>query len=353
MITLRGVSKAYHEQVLYEGADLQINAGDRLALVGPNGAGKSTLFKLILGEETADTGEVLLRSDLTRGYLPQETASFSDKEVLAGTLSAVPSVSGTLEAKAKKILVGLGFKQTDFTRPVAELSGGWRMRVAIARLLLEEPDLLMLDEPTNHLDLESLLWFQDYLQNYRGALFLISHDREFINSIVSRIVEVRAGRLKVYTGSFEDYQAERKREDEALVDAYKRQQKEIEELEDFIMRFRAKASTASRAQAKIKQLEKMERIELPDEMKTVAFSFPQPARSGQNVMVFKGVRQSYDGKNWVYDGLDLTLERGQRIALVGPNGAGKSTLIKLMAGSLPFQEGERRLGHHVECGYFS
>jgi ATP-binding cassette subfamily F protein 3 len=344
MITLRGVSKAYHEQVLYEDANLQINAGDRLALVGPNGAGKSTLFKLILGEENADSGEVMLRSDLSRGYLPQETASVTDKEVLAETLSALHAVTGTIEAKAKKILTGLGFKQTDFNRSVGELSGGWRMRVAIARLLLEEPELLMLDEPTNHLDLESLLWFQDYLQNYRGALFIISHDREFINSIVSRIVEVRSGRLKVYSGSFEDYMAERQREAVALEDAYKRQQKEIAELEDFIMRFRAKASTASRAQAKIKQLEKMERIELPDELKTVAFTFPQPARSGQNVLTFNGIKQSYDGKNWVYDGLDLTLERGQRIALVGPNGAGKSTMIKLMAGALPFQEGERKLG---------
>jgi ATP-binding cassette, subfamily F, member 3 len=353
MITLRGVRKAYQQQVLYEGADLQINLGDRLALVGPNGAGKSTLFKLILGEESADAGEILLRSDLTRGYLPQETAHVSEKSVLMETLAGMGELSGAMEAKAKKILVGLGFKQSDFDRPVTELSGGWRMRVAIARLLFEEPDMLMLDEPTNHLDLESLLWFQDYLQNYRGALFIISHDREFINSIVSRIVEVRDGRLKVYNGSFEDYLNERQREEEALVSAYKRQQKEIEELEEFIMKFRAKASTASRAQAKIKQLEKMERIVLPEDVRTVAFAFPQPARSGQNVMVFKGLKQSYDGKNWVYNGLDLTLERGQRIALVGPNGAGKSTLIKIMAGAIPYQEGERKLGHNVEAGYFS
>jgi ATP-binding cassette, subfamily F, member 3 len=353
VITLRGVRKAFHEQILYENADLQINMGDRLALVGPNGAGKSTLFKLILGEETADSGEVMLRSDLTRGYLPQETAHQTDKDVLTETLSGMPAATGAIEAKAKKILVGLGFKQTDFNRPVMELSGGWRMRVAIARLLLEEPELLMLDEPTNHLDLEALLWFQSYLQSYRGALFIISHDREFINSIVDRIVEVRDGRLKVYTGTFEDYLAERQREEEALIDAYNRQQKEIAELEDFIMRFRAKASTASRAQAKIKQLEKMERIVLPEDIRTVAFSFPQPARSGQNVLTFKGLRQSYDGKHWVYDGLDLTLERGQRIALVGPNGAGKSTLIKIISGAIPFQEGERKLGYGVECGYFS
>jgi len=352
MITLKNVSKSFGNQTLLEEVSLQINAEDRFALVGPNGAGKSTLFKIIMGVEPVEGGEVLLRTGMTFGYLPQETAAFSGRtvleEVLDGDLSA-----NQREAQAKKVLTGLGFKGTDFSRAVSELSGGWQMRAAIARLLLEEPDLLMLDEPTNHLDLESLLWFQGYLQNYRGAIFLISHDREFINSIVNRIVEVRQCRLHVYTGTFEDYRAQRKREEDNLVAAYHRQQKEIKELEDFINKFRAKASTASRAQAKIKYLEKMERIELPEDLKTVGFSFPQPARSGQNVLSLKNVRQSYDGKHWVYDGLELTLERGQRVALVGPNGAGKSTLLKLLAGAIPFQEGERKLGYAVEVGYFS
>ncbi len=352
MITLRNIHKSFGNQVLLDGASLQINSQDRFALVGPNGAGKSTLFKIILGQEEPDSGEVSLRSGVTFGYLAQETTTFSKTSVLDETLSEHAG-DASLEPKAKKILMGLGFRQTDFARPIAELSGGWQMRVAIARLLFEAPDLLMLDEPTNHLDLESLLWFQNYLQNYRGAIFLISHDREFINSIVDRIVEVRDQKLNVYTGSFEDYLTQKKNEEIALIDAYKRQQKEIAELEDFIMRFRAKASTASRAQAKIKQLEKMERVVLPDELKTVGFVFPQPARSGQNVLTLKGIRQSYDGKNWVYDGLDLNLERGQKIALVGPNGAGKSTLIKMLAGAIPFQEGERKLGHNVEVGYFS
>lgn len=352
MITLRNIHKAFGDQVLFEDVSLQINSDDRFALVGPNGAGKSTLFKLIMGEEAPDDGDVSLRSGVRFGYLPQETTTLQGKAVLDETLGD-DGVDNIRTAKAKKILVGLGFKMADFTRPVSELSGGWQMRVAIAKLLLEEPDLLMLDEPTNHLDLESLLWFQEYLQHYRGAIFLISHDREFINSIVNRIVEVRQRKLNTYTGTFEDYLEKRKQEEEAVVSAYHRQQKEIQELTDFINKFRAKASTASRAQAKIKYLEKMERIELPEELQTVGFSFPQPSRSGQNVLTLKDIHQSYDGERWVYRGLDLTLERGHKIALVGPNGAGKSTLIKLLAGAIAFQSGERKLGYNVEAGYFS
>jgi ATP-binding cassette, subfamily F, member 3 len=351
LITLRNVSKSFGNQTLLESVSLQINEGDRFALVGPNGAGKSTLFKLILGEEQADEGTVDLRSGVRFGYLPQETSDLQDRPILAEVVG--DSTDNRREVQAKKVLSGLGFKTTDFTRAVPEFSGGWRMRVAIAKLLVEDPDLLMLDEPTNHLDLEALLWFQNYLQNFRGAIFLISHDREFINSIVQRIVEVREHKLNIYTGTFEDYLAQRKQEEENLVAAYKRQQKEIEELETYINRFRAKASTASSVQSKIKYLERMERVELPEELKTVGFSFPQPARSGQNVLTLKNIKQSYDGKRWVYEGLDLTLERGQRIALVGPNGAGKSTLLKLLSGSLAFQEGERKLGYSVECGYFS
>ncbi len=352
MITLKNISKAFGDQTLFESASLQINERDRFALVGPNGAGKSTLFKLIMGRLETDEGSIQHRTGVSFGYLPQETAEFSHHRVL-DELVGQESADSTRVPRAKRILAGLGFRQSEFDRPISELSGGWQMRVAIARLLLDEPDLLMLDEPTNHLDLESLLWFQDYLQNYRGAIFLISHDREFINSVVDRIVEVRGQKLNIYTGTFEDYLAQKKQEEKNLIAAYTRQQKEIKELEDFINKFRAKASTASRAQAKIKYLEKMERIELPEELKTVGFSFPQPARSGQNVMALKNIRQSYDGKTWVYEGLDLTLERGQKIALVGPNGAGKSTLIKLLAGVVPYQGGETKLGHNVEVGYYS
>ena len=353
MITLRNLSKSFVSQVLLESVSLQINERDRFALVGPNGAGKSTLFKLIMKLEEPDAGEVSLRDGIRFGYLPQETYTFMGKHVLHEVVTDPDMTSGADKARAQKILVGLGFKPTDFERPIGELSGGWQMRVAIAKLLFEQPDLLMLDEPTNHLDLESLLWFQRYLQSYQGAIFLISHDRAFMNVVVDRIVEVRDHKLQVYTGTFEDFIEERKREDAARVDAYHRQQKEIEELETFIAKFRAKASTASRAQAKIKYLEKMERITLPEELQTVEFSFPQPARCGQNALILKNVVQSYDGIRPVYNGLDLTLERGQRIALVGPNGAGKSTLLKILAGQIPIQGGERKEGFNVEVGYFS
>jgi len=352
VITLRNVTKSFGSQTLFENVALQINDGDRYALVGPNGAGKSTLFRLIMGQEPPDEGDIFLRKGISFGYLPQETAALSGKAVLEEVLEGDSSDSRR-EAQAKKTLMGLGFRITDFARPTSELSGGWKMRVMIARLLMQAPDLLMLDEPTNHLDLESLLWFQDYLQNYRGAIFLISHDREFINSVVTRIVEVRDHDLKMYTGSFEDYLEQRKREDENLISAYKRQQKEIQELEDYINRFRAKASTASSVQSKIKYLERMEKIEPPASLKTVGFSFPQPARSGQNVLILKDVCQSYDGVQWVYEKLNLTLERGQRAAFVGPNGAGKSTLLKLLGDKIPFQAGERKLGYNVDVAYFS
>lgn len=352
MITLRDVSKSFGQQNLLEEVSLQINSGDRFALVGPNGSGKSTLFKLILGEDTPDSGEISLRTGVTFGYLPQETPSLSGKAVLPEVLGDEAS-DAQREAQAKKILMGLGFKVADFTRPVKELSGGWQMRVMIARLLVDAPDLIMLDEPTNHLDLESLLWFQNYLQYYRGAIFLISHDREFINAVTTRIVEVREQKLKVYTGTYEDFEAQKKQEAESLLSAYKRQQKEIEALEEYIQRFRAKASVAASVQSKIKYLERMEKIVIPPEQKTVGFAFPQPKRSGQNVLILNDIRQSYDGKHWVYQGLDLTLERGQRVVLVGPNGAGKSTLLKLLAGNLPFQKGERKPGFDVEVGYFS
>ena len=352
MITLRNLHKSFGAQTLFDDASLQINPGDRFAIVGPNGAGKSTLFKLILGREEPDGGEIAVRSDLRFGYLPQETPSLSGRPVLSEVLSD-GAHDGRQEARAKKILAGLGFKDADFERPVSSLSGGWQMRVMIARLLFEEPDLLLLDEPTNHLDLESLLWFQDHLRVSRSAVVMVSHDRSFIDHIAQRIVELRDGKLALYPVPFSAFQEQKKQEEEKVISAYNRQQKEIKELETFISRFRAKATLASSVQSKIKYLERMERIQLPADEKTVGFSFPQPKRSGHRVLMLENIRQSYDGVHWVYDGLDLELERGQRIALVGPNGAGKSTLLKLLAGRVPFQSGERKLGFDVSLGYFS
>jgi len=352
MITLRNVNKSYTAQTLFDDISLQINGGDKFALVGPNGSGKSTLFKMIMGLEEQDEGEISLRTGVTFGYLPQESISVNNHPLLQEVLEH-NFEDNRREARAKKILMGLGFRISDFDRPLTEFSGGWRMRSVIAKLLLKEPDILMLDEPTNHLDLEALLWFQNHLRSYSGAIFLISHDREFINSIAHRIVEIRDTQVHIYTGTFEDYLEQKKQEEEKLLSAYKRQQKEIQELETYINRFRAKASVAASVQSKIKYIDKMKKIVLPKKQKTVGFSFPQPERSGQNVLILKDIKQSYDGKSYVYDGLDLILERGQIIALVGPNGAGKSTLLKLLAGILPFQSGERKVGFNVEVGYFS
>ncbi|MGQ0644346.1 MAG: ABC-F family ATP-binding cassette domain-containing protein [Elusimicrobiota bacterium] len=357
MLTIQNVHKAFGSQIIFNGADLQMNSGDRFALMGPNGAGKSTLFRMLLGEVEPDEGEIVVRRDLRFGHLPQETASFHGRSVLEEALGSPEEhpdghVDERAAAGAKKILMGLGFRTADFARPVEELSGGWRMRVAIARLLVEDPDVLLLDEPTNHLDLESLLWFQSYLQRWRGSLLVISHDRAFVNAVVGSIVELRDQQLRRYPGDYEHFLEMRRQEEEKLVAAYNRQQKEIEEYETFIARFRAQASKAPQVQSRIKMLEKMERIELPAELKKVKIRFPQPGRTGVRTLVLKDIHKSY-GEVKVYQGLDFELERGQKMAFVGHNGAGKSTLLKLLAGVVPFESGERLPGLNVEVGYYA
>ncbi|HZV35482.1 MAG TPA: ABC-F family ATP-binding cassette domain-containing protein, partial [Verrucomicrobiae bacterium] len=258
-----------------------------------------------------------------------------------------------LESKAKKILAGLSFREKDFNRPAREMSGGWVMRAHLARLLVQEPDLLMLDEPTNHLDLEALIWFQEYLKQYPGAILMISHDREFLNQLVGGIVEIRQSKLIAYRGNYEDYLGQRAAKEEQLLAAYKNQQREIAHMMEFVDRFRAKNTKAAQAQSKLKQIERMEKIEAPvTTEKKINFSFPQPQRSGQRVITLKGVHYAY-GENVVYRGIDFQAERDQRIVLVGPNGAGKSTLLKLLAGVLPVQQGSRDLGHNTKSGYYS
>ena len=351
-MTLTDVHKSFGRQVVLDGASLQINRGDRLALVGPNGAGKSTLFKILLGIEQADGGTLTLKRGATVGYLPQENAPVSEETVLARATADFPEAEGRLVARAKAILMGLGFKVADFERPVNTLSGGWSMRVALARLLLGEPDLLLLDEPTNHLDIDSLFWLERYLQSYPGAVFLISHDRAFINSVCRVIAALEGGSLKLYHGDYEFYLREKEAQKERIVQLWKQQKIEIADMEDFIMRNRARHSTAARAQSMIKRLEKLERIELPAEAKTVRIRFPQPKRAGVRVLALKGASKAY-GEVRVYRGLDFELERGWKIAFVGHNGAGKSTLLKVLAGVIDLDAGERIVGTEVKVGYFS
>jgi len=357
MITLRNIHKSFSSQVLFEDASLQINEGERFALVGPNGAGKSTLFKMMLRAEEADEGEIQFKKGVVVGYLPQENPPSSGRTVIEETLDGVEDYDGRIEAEGKAILMGLGFKVADFTRRVNTLSGGWAMRVAMGKLLLKKPDLLLLDEPTNHLDLDSLLWLEQYLQAYQGAIFVISHDRDFINKICNAIVSLQDHTLRVYHGDYENFLAQRQAEKEKIYSAWRLQQEEIAQMEDFIARNRARVSTAARVQSMIKRLDKLERIELVQEVKTVKMRFPQPNRTGTNVLELKNISKVYNIPDHepirVYEGFDFQLQRGQKMAFVGHNGAGKSTLLKMLAGVIEPDSGERKLGLNVKTGYFS
>jgi ATP-binding cassette subfamily F protein 3 len=385
MLTVSQVSKSFSGRVLFEDVSLQVNRGDRIGLVGPNGAGKSTLFSLLLGEASPDTGRVAFEKNATIGYLPQESAPAGSETVLELATSITPELTKArrimklhetgenldedayhdalrvfdenggwqIEPKAKRILSGLAFRESDFDREARTMSGGWIMRAHLARLLVMEPDLLLLDEPTNHLDLESLGWFQEYLCGYPGAILMISHDREFLNQLVGSIVEIAHSKLHRYRGTWDDYISQKAARSEQQLAAYKNQQREIAALQDFADRFRAKASKAAQAQSKLKQIERMEKIDAPEAaLKSIKFRFPQPPRSGLRVINLKNVDHAY-GDLQVYRGLQFEAERQQRIVLVGPNGAGKSTLLKLLAGALPPQNGTRELGHNVRAGYFS
>ena len=389
MLSLSGITKAYGGRTLFADVSLQVNRADRIGLVGPNGAGKSTLFSIILGTLEPDDGKLSKERGASIGYLPQETAVVGDETVIEIATAITPDfiklrriikaweaghpvealhpgeihddahdrfneLGGyRLEANARQILAGLSFRESDFDRPARELSGGWVMRAHLARLLVQEPDLLMLDEPTNHLDLEALLWFQGYLQSYPGAILVISHDREFLNRLVGSIVEIRQTKLLRYRGNYDEYLEQRAAYEEQMLAAYKNQQREIGQLMDFVNRFRAKASKAAQAQSKLKQVERMEKIEAPtSDDRKVSFSFPQPQRSGQKVITLENIHQAY-GDKVVYRGMDFMAERDQRIVLVGPNGAGKSTLLKILAGVITPQSGERTLGHNVKAGYYS
>jgi ATP-binding cassette, subfamily F, member 3 len=364
MLTVANASKGYGGRTLFADASLQLNRADRLGLVGPNGAGKSTLFKLILREEEPDDGQVTFQRGVTVGFLPQESAPLGEESVLElaimthtpgsdDALHHAGAIDGAAIARAKRILKGLAFRETDFDRPARTLSGGWVMRAHLARLLVQEPDLLMLDEPTNHLDLETLLWFQEYLRGYPGAILTISHDREFLNRLVTGIVEIRNSRLYRYAGNYDAFLDQREAHQEQQLAAFKNQQREIARLMEFVTRFRAKNTMATRAQAKLKQIDRMEKVDAPEgPVATVDFAFPQPESSGQRVITLRGIDFAY-GHHVVYRGLEFEAQRGDRTVLVGPNGAGKSTLLKLLAGVIEAQAGERDLGLRVKVGYFS
>ena len=385
MLSIRKLKKTYGGRTLFEDASMQINYGERVALVGPNGAGKSTLFGIILHTVEADAGTVDRDEYTMVGFLPQESEAVGDETVLAvatGQAGMLEDLETTLkkfedagevdkpeyfeaqakydalsnpqtEAKAKKILRGLGYKEVDFERPAKEMSGGWIMRAHLARLLVMEPDLLMLDEPTNHLDLMSLLWLQDYLKNYTGALFMISHDRQFMDELVETVYDINDQKLIPYSGNYSSYVEQREENYQRQLAAYKNQQKQVEQLQDFVDKFRSVASKAAQAQSKMKQIEKMDKIDKPKPpSKPFRFQIPEPPRGGQRAITLEGIHMAY-GDKVVYENMEVTIERGERTVLVGPNGSGKSTLLKILAGELELQKGTRQLGHNAKIGYFS
>jgi ATP-binding cassette subfamily F protein 3 len=387
VLTIHKLTKTLGGRTLLREAEMSINWGERVALVGPNGAGKSTLFRMILDEDQPDEGAIERDEYAITGYLPQEAGEPTDETILEIAMGITPEMIGLLriiregeksgnlstpefahaqdqftalngyqlEPKAKKILAGLGFKQADFQKPAREYSGGWVMRAHLARLLVMEPDLLMLDEPTNHLDLLSLLWLQRYLLNYSGAILMISHDRDFMDSIIETVIEIDpdAAALISYTGNYTAFLDQRDKRYELQVQAYRNQNKEIEAHQEFIERFRQVGSKAAQVQSRIKLVEKIVRIEKPrTPRKAFKFAFPQPPRSNQKVLDLIKVSQAY-GEKRIYKDLDLTIERGDKIVLVGPNGAGKSTLLKILAGLVPIDGGKREPGYATKIGYYS
>ena len=387
VLTIKKLTKTLGGRTLLREAEMSINWGERVALVGPNGAGKSTLFRMILDEDSPDEGTIERDEYAITGYLAQESGEPTDETVIEIAMGITPEMTHILrtmreyeakgdhahpdfakaqdqfnhlngyqlEPKAKKILAGLGFKQDDFHKPARTFSGGWVMRAHLAQLLVMEPDLLMLDEPTNHLDLLSLLWLQRYLLNYSGAILMISHDRDFMDSIIETVVEIDpdAAKLISYTGNYSAFLQQRDARFDQQTAAYRAQQKEIEGHQEFIDRFRQIGSKAAQVQSRIKFLEKLERVEKPRApRKPFKFTFPQPPRSNQKVMELSKVSQSYGDKR-IYKDLDLTVERGDRIVLVGPNGAGKSTLLKIRAGIIPIDSGKREPGYATKLGYYS
>lgn len=395
MLSLENISLTLGDRKLLDEISVMINPGERIGLVGPNGAGKSTLLKIIAGELEPNDGNIQLSKAADVGYLPQDGVDPDpDLTVLEEVESAFEGIlqlerdvkaaqehlanqkigsksyeialekygklqdqleqSGaySLHADIEKILMGLGFNTEDFSRPTTEFSGGWLMRIALAKLLLQKPTYLLLDEPTNHLDIESLQWIESFLLDYEGAVIIVSHDKAFLNKITNRTLALERGDIEDYSGNFSYYQEKHKERMEHLRQAYKNQQKEIKQTQEFIDRFRYKASKAKQVQSRIKQLEKMDEIEVDEHEEEISFQFPPPERSGAIVMKLDNISKSYDDIQ-VFDGLDYTVDRGDKIAIVGPNGAGKSTLVRILADNEPIDSGNREPGYNVTTSYFA
>jgi ATPase subunit of ABC transporter with duplicated ATPase domains len=393
MISLSSINKQYGKQLIFVDASFQLNPGEKVGLVGPNGAGKTTLFRMIVGEEVPDEGEVTVPRKLTVGYFRQDVEEMSGRSVLdeaiagsgrlgdlhhelealqqamedpeqADRLDQVLARFGEvqeeyehlggymLEAQAREVLHGLGLSDAQIDADVGALSGGWKMRVALARVLLGKPDVLLMDEPTNHLDIESIIWLEQFLKSLPGALLMTSHDREFMNRIIHKIAEIDAGEVTMYSGNYDFYERERAIRETNQQAAFARQQAMLAKEQRFIERFKTHAAKAAQVQSRIKALDKIEKIELPKKRQVVKFEFRTPPRSGDQVVVIENLHKRY-GQRVIYDGLNMTVRRGERWAVMGKNGAGKTTLLKMLAGVLTPDEGEVRLGASLKMGYFA
>ncbi len=393
MISFSNINKQYGKQLVFVDASFQLNPGEKVGLVGPNGAGKTTLFRMVVGEETPDEGEVSVPKRTTIGYFRQDVEEMKGRSVLDEAIAGSGRVGDlhheledlqramgdpesaddmdrilarfgevqeeyehrggyALEAQAREVLHGLGFKDDQIDGDVGALSGGWKMRVALARVLLGRPDVLLMDEPTNHLDIESIIWLEQFLKSYEGALLMTSHDREFLNRLVSRIAEIDAGEIVAYSGNYDFYERERAIRETNQQAAFARQQSMLAKEQRFIDRFRTHAAKAAQVQSRIKALDKIEKIELPRKRQVVKFEFRSPPRSGEQVAVIEDLHKSF-GSRVIYEGFNLTIRRRERWAVMGRNGAGKTTLLKMIAGALPPDGGSIRLGASLNMGYFA
>jgi len=393
MISFSGISKQYGKQLIFVDTSFQLNPGEKVGLVGPNGSGKTTLFRMVMGEESPDEGDVSVPKKLTIGYFRQDVEEMAGRSVLdeaiagsgragdlhhelealqhaledparADEMDTILARFGdvqeeyehlggyTLEAQAREVLHGLAFEDDQIDGDVGALSGGWKMRVALARVLLGRPVVLLMDEPTNHLDLESIIWLEQFLKDFNGALLMTSHDREFMNRIVSKIAEIDAGEISVYSGNYDFYERERAIRENNQQAAFARQQSMLAKEQRFIERFKTHAAKAAQVQSRIKALDKIEKIELPKKRTVVKFDFRVPARSGDQVAVMEDLRKSY-GPRVIYDGFSLTIRRGERWAVMGRNGAGKTTLLKMIAGASKPDSGTVQLGASLTMGYFA